>query len=168
MYTEGFSGEDGRTTIFDYWTIDTIRRWRNNGKFDGKLLSTEEKELQAYYKNILNLCNKEKAIREGDFFDIMYANYNNNMMNEHRQYAFLRKSGHDLILIVANFEDKPAHSWIKIPSHAFDCLDISKEEKSYIAKDLLTGKKVEKMLIPDGTVYIEIPANDAKILKFKI
>lgn len=168
MYTEGFSGEDGRTTIFDYWTIDTIRRWRNNGKFDGKLLSTEEKELQAYYKNILNLCNKEKAIREGDFFDIMYANYNNNMMNEHRQYAFLRKSGHDLILIVANFEDKPARSWIKIPSHAFDCLDISKEEKTYIAKDLLTGKKVEKMLIPDGTVYIEIPANDAKILKFKI
>ncbi|MBQ8737094.1 MAG: alpha-amylase, partial [Bacteroidaceae bacterium] len=168
MYTEGFSGEDGRTTIFDYWTIDSIRRWRNNGKFDGSLLSKEEKELQNYYMTILNLCNKEKAIREGDFFDIMYANYNNNMMNEHRQYAFLRKSGHDLILVVANFEDKPARSWIKIPTHAFDCLGIKKEEKSYIAKDLITGKKIEKILIPDGTIYIEIPANDAKILKFKV
>lgn len=168
MYTEGFSGEDGRTTIFDYWTIDSIRRWRNNGKFDGSLLSKEEKELQNYYMTILNLCNKEKAIREGDFFDIMYVNYNNNMMNEHRQYAFLRKSGHDLILVVANFEDKPARSWIKIPSHAFDCLGIKKEEKSYIAKDLITGKKIEKILIPDGTIYIEIPANDAKILKFKV
>ena len=168
MYTEGFSGEDGRTTIFDYWTIDSIRRWRNNGKFDGSLLSKEEKELQNYYMTILNLCNKEKAIREGDFFDIMYANYNNNMMNEHRQYAFLRKSGHDLILVVANFEDKPARSWIKIPTHAFDCLGIKKEEKSYIAKNLITGKKIEKILIPDGTIYIEIPANDAKILKFKV
>ncbi|MBP5480023.1 MAG: alpha-amylase family protein, partial [Bacteroidaceae bacterium] len=27
MYSEGFSGQDGRTTIFDYWTIDLIRRW---------------------------------------------------------------------------------------------------------------------------------------------
>ena len=35
MDSEGFSGRDGRTTIFDYWSVDTIRRWRNGGKFDG-------------------------------------------------------------------------------------------------------------------------------------
>lgn len=29
MDTEGFSGRDGRTTIFDYWSVDSIRRWRN-------------------------------------------------------------------------------------------------------------------------------------------
>lgn len=27
MDSEGFSGRDGRTTIFDYWSVDTIRRW---------------------------------------------------------------------------------------------------------------------------------------------
>ena len=43
MDEEGFSGRDGRTTIFDYWTVDTIRRWRNGGKFDGKQLTKEEK-----------------------------------------------------------------------------------------------------------------------------
>ena len=26
MDTEGFSGRDGRTTIFDYWSVDSIRR----------------------------------------------------------------------------------------------------------------------------------------------
>ena len=31
MDCEGFSGQDGRTTIFDYWSVDTIRRWRNGG-----------------------------------------------------------------------------------------------------------------------------------------
>ena len=71
MDEEGFSGKDGRTTIFDYWTVDLIRRWRNGGKFDGALLSKEEKDLQSYYTKVLNICNKEKAISEGSFFDIM-------------------------------------------------------------------------------------------------
>ncbi|MCM1313497.1 MAG: alpha-amylase family protein [Roseburia sp.] len=168
MYSEGFSGQDGRTTIFDYWTIDVIRRWRNNGKFNSSLLSKEEKNLRAYYSKVMNICNKERAIREGAFFDIMYVNYGNNMMNEHRQYAFLRKDGHDLLLVVANFDDVPARSWIKIPAHAFDCLDIPKEEKIYTVKDLLTGEKEEKKLVPDGTMYIELPANGGKVLKFKI
>lgn len=46
MDCEGFSGKDGRTTIFDYWSIDSIRRWRNKGKFDGNTLTIEEKRLQ--------------------------------------------------------------------------------------------------------------------------
>ena len=32
MDSEGFSGRDGRTTIFDYWSVDTVRRWRNGSK----------------------------------------------------------------------------------------------------------------------------------------
>ena len=67
MDTEGFSGRDGRTTIFDYWSVDSIRRWRNNGKFDDKLLTEEEKKLRTFYSRLLNLCNTEKAIREGVF-----------------------------------------------------------------------------------------------------
>lgn len=168
MDEEGFSGKDGRTTIFDYWTIDTIRRWRNGGKFDGSNLSKEEKELQAYYTKVLSICNKEKAIREGAFFDIMYCNHGNQMMNEHRQYAFLRKEGHDLILVVANFDKNTARSWIKIPEHAFECLNIPTDGKPVATKDLLTGKKGECTLVPDGTVYVEVPAYGAKILKMKI
>lgn len=167
MYSEGFSGQDGRTTIYDYWTIDLIRRWRNNNKFDGTLLSKEEKALQAYYTKVLNICNSEKAIREGQFFDIMYVNYNEGM-NEHRQYAFLRKSGKDLILVVANFADTAARVWIKIPAHAFDCMDIPVSDEQFVCKDLLTGKKEQKNLIPDGTMYVELPANGGKVLKFKL
>jgi glycosidase len=168
MDEEGFSGKDGRTTIFDYWTIDTIRRWRNGGKFDGSNLSKEEKELQTYYTKVLSICNKEKAIREGAFFDIMYCNHGNQMMNEHRQYAFLRKEGHDLILVVANFDNNTTRSWIKIPEHAFECLNIPTDGKPLATKDLLTGKKGECTLVPDGTVYVEVPAYGAKILKMKI
>lgn len=168
MYSEGFSGQDGRTTIFDYWTIDVIRRWRNNGKFDGALLDDSEKELQKYYSNILNLCNKELAIQKGMFFDIMYANQGNSMMNEHRVYAFLRKYENELILVLANFDDNVSRSWIKIPAHAFNCLNIPKKKSAYTALNLLTGEKEKFNLIPDGTIYTEIPAQGGKVLKFKV
>ena len=108
MDEEGFSGRDGRTTIFDYWTVDTIRRWRNGGKFDGKTLTKEEKKLQGFYSTLLNLCNKEKAIREGVFFDLTYANLEGIVFNEHRQYAFFRKAGKELLFIIVNFDVKPA------------------------------------------------------------
>jgi glycosidase len=167
MYSEGFSGQDGRTTIFDYWTIDLIRRWRNNGKFDGSLLNKEEKELQNFYTKVLNIANKEKAISNGLFYDLMYVNYGQSM-NEHRQFAFLRSSGKDLILVVANFDDQPARSWIKIPAHAYEILNIPTKQ-GVESKDLLTGKKDVKCdLIPDGTIYVELPANGGKVLKFKI
>ncbi|MDE6196666.1 MAG: alpha-amylase family protein, partial [Muribaculaceae bacterium] len=34
---EGFSGHDGRTTIFDYWSVASVRRWLNRGTCDGVL-----------------------------------------------------------------------------------------------------------------------------------
>lgn len=167
MDEEGFSGRDGRTTIFDYWTIDTIRRWRNGGKFDGKLLTKEEKKLQAFYSTLLNLCNKEKAIREGVFFDLTYANLEGIVFNEHKQYAFFRKSGKDLIFIVVNFDENPAAPSVKIPTHAFEYLGIPFKE-NYKAKDLLTGNTETLTMAPDQCTQVLLEGFGAKILKIKL
>ena len=87
MDAEGFSGQDGRTSIFDYWTIDSIRRWRNKGRFDGKLLTQEELALQKTYQSIL-LLREQAAWAKGGFYDLMYAN-----SHLQRQYAFVRYKG---------------------------------------------------------------------------
>lgn len=166
--SEGFSGADGRTTIFDYWTVPTISRWRNGGKFDGRRMREDEKELQAFYRTVLTLCNKEKALREGEFFDIMYANYDNAMMNTHRQYAFLRKSGKDLILVVANFDERGAHTSIKIPAHAFDYLKMPQSANARPAVDLLTGEKENITLNENTTIDITIPALNGKVIKIRL
>lgn len=167
MDEKGFSGKDGRTTIFDYWTIDTIRRWRNNGKFDGKLLTKEEKKLQAFYTTLLNLCNKEKAIREGVFFDLTYANLEGIIFNEHKQYAFLRKSGKELLFIVVNFDKNPAAPCVKIPTHAFDHLGIPIKD-AYKAKELLTGNTESLTIAPDQCTQILLEGYGAKILKIRL
>ena len=166
MDEEGFSGRDGRTTIFDYWTIDTIRRWRNGGKFDGKLLTDDEKKLQHYYEKVLGMCNKDKAIREGKFYDIQYANYDNELMDTNKLYAFIRKADKELILVVANFSDEDQRAWVKIPAHAFEYLGIPTFAEKVECKELLSHTIEKHILMPDGTTYVEVPSNGGKVLKF--
>nr|WP_302831782.1 alpha-amylase family protein [uncultured Bacteroides sp.] len=167
MDSEGFSGRDGRTTIFDYWSVDTIRRWRNGGKFDGKMLTEDQKHLYNIYQRILTLCNEEKAISEGDFFDLMYANTNGWRFNEHKQYTFLRKYGRDLLLFVVNFDHISVDLAINIPSHAFDFLQIPQMDQ-YKAVDLLTGKSENISLLPYKATDVSVEGYSGKILKIKL
>lgn len=164
MEQEGFSGLDGRTTIFDYWTLDKLRRYRNHNLYDGKLLTKEEQELRQYYCKVLSLCNSEAAIRDGQFFDLMYANYDNNQMDTNHQYAFLRKSGNDMLLVVANFADNATSTSVHIPGLALQCLDI--KPNNYVATDLLTGRKQNARIYDDCLINITLPANDGVVLKF--
>ena len=167
MDTEGFSGRDGRTTIFDYWSVDSIRRWRNGGKFDNKFLNEDEKQLKQFYTRLLNICNSEKAIREGVFFDLTYANLAGWVFNEHKQYAFLRKQDDELILIMVNFDSIPARSAVNIPQHAFDYLGIHRYGE-YEATELLTGNTEKLTLMPDKTTPVLLDGMNGKILKFKL
>ncbi len=164
MDTEGFSGRDGRTTIFDYWTVNTIRRWSNHGRYNGHLLNSKEKELHKFYHKLLNLCNNEKAISQGSFFDLMYVNLNGWQMNEHKQYAFLRKYGNEVLLIVVNFDEMPMHVGINLPQHAFDYLQVPALPKCH-AKELLSGKGCNVSFTPDKAFTTDLAGWSGKIFK---
>ena len=166
MDDEGFSGRDGRTTIFDYWTVDAVNRWRNQGKFDGRKLTPQEVDLQTFYSKLLNLCSKEKALREGDFYDLTYVNQQNPKFNAHRQYAFLRRSGKEVLLIVANFDNQPAHLEVNIPQHVFDTFSL-KPVASAKATELLSGEAVQTSFTPERPSPVEVPALSGVILKIR-
>ncbi len=160
MEEEGFSGRDGRTTIFDYWTIDKIHRYRH-----GKL-TADETALRDYYKKVLTLCNSEVALRQGLFFDLMYANYSNPLMNTNRQFGFLRYSDKQLIIVVSNFDDIQANIALNIPSHAFDYLNLV--PGNYTATDLLTDEQMYLQLYPDSPVNLAISPLNGKVIKITI
>ena len=159
MEQEGFSGMDGRTTIFDYWTIDTIRRWRNKGSFDGSLLSGEEQALQQYYANVLHLKVQEPAFRDGGFFDLMYQN-----PSLHQQYVFARRGRKDVILVIANFSEEECELQVNIPKHMFELWNI-KEKTNCYATNLLTGKKVRLDFCSDKPLCVSAPAYGGLIFK---
>lgn len=156
MDAEGFSGVDGRTTIFDYWCVDTLRR----GYFDRSQLHEDERLLEEAYRRILTLANRERAVSDGECYDLMYV-------NQHiagRQFAFMRKSGDETLLVVANFDDREAVCDINIPRHAFDFLKMAEGERN--ATDLLTGKPMRLALGTDTPVNMAIPPSGGVVLKF--
>ena len=83
-----------------------------------------------------------------------------------RQYAFLRKAGSELLLVVANFDDQPATMDVTIPAHAFDYLKI-KERKSAACTDLMSGQQLKRTLQRDCYVSVDVEPLGAVVLKFK-
>ena len=163
--TEGFSGYDGRTTIFDYWSVATLRRWYNNGNPDGSLLTPRERWLRAKYCTILKLCNSERAIAHGRFFDLMYVNYQNPTLNPHRQYAFIRSNDGETLVIAVNFSSDSCDLAINIPRHAFDLLNIPEGE--VVATELITREQDVKQLRSDKPFRTMIPPYDAVVWKIR-
>ena len=154
MEKEGFSGNDGRTTIFDYWSVDTIVRAAQ------RKLTTQEKQLKTIYDKVISIATNEKAIVSGACFDLMYVNGQYN-----HEYAFIRKAGAEVLLVVANFADSDQTVGITIPGHAFDFLNL--KEKNVSATDLLSEGKQKLSLKRDEAVAINVQGNNAVVLKFK-
>jgi len=141
MDNEGFSGLDGKTTIFDYWGVRSVQAWANNGKFDGEKLSTEQKELRQFYQKLLNITMEEKAITEGVMYDLEYANFNNPHFDTHEQFAYIRKFKDEMLLFVLNFDDKELYTEVRIPLEAFQYLELM-PGKQYKAVNLLDGQEM--------------------------
>lgn len=163
---EGFSGNDGRTTIFDYWSVPSIRRWFNAGKCDGAGLSEQEQRVREIHKKILHIAKDEPAIADGHFFDLMYVNYNSPGFDPHRMFAYLRKKGDDLIVAIVNFGGEARDCGITIPPHAFDTLGLKSGD--YMATDLLTGTRRKKTLSPERPFPSRVEANNAVLWKIRL
>ncbi len=85
MLEEGFSGKDGRTSIFDWCSAPGVVRMNT-----GKLLENESQLLEVY-KELFSFAMSNKAITCGDTFDLQYANYNNPLFDTNRCFVFARK-----------------------------------------------------------------------------
>ena len=153
---EGYSGRDGRTTIFDYWSVPSLRRWHCDKP------TSEERRLRALYRQLLRLCNSEKTLSQGDFFDLMYVNQDT--LDTSRQYAYLRHCGGEMTLIVANFGDQDLETAIHIPQHALDCAQLPLG--NYDCKELLTNETRQVALSGDTTLPVHVAAHQAVMWRF--
>ena len=139
MDTEGFSGTDGRTTIFDWWSIPSIQRLRKiikSGaykKTDIKALvkaGLEEGEASVFtrFAQATRLSASDLAITSGTTYDLNYCNTFSEGFDKDRHFAFLRDFEEHTLLIVVNFSSNDAHMKLSIPDHAFDWMQIAKSE----------------------------------------
>lgn len=165
MDKEGYSGVDGRTTIFDYWSVDTLRRWKGDGSYNTANLTAEEQTLQAFYAKLLNLANSSEALKEGEFYDLQYANRDYEAYDYTHQYSFLRGSKNELLLIVTNFSNTARECKVTIPEEAYAYFGLSSSNKKSEAIELLSGEKMEILLNPAEKISVKIEANSGVIIK---
>lgn len=167
MDKEGFSGTDGRTTIFDYWSVASIRNWRNGGTFGNKGLTSEQIKLRKFYTQLIQISQSEEAISTGKFYDLMYANYENHEFDSTKQFAFLRSGKKEFVLVVANFDSKAVETTIYIPKDAFAYMGIE-PQRIKKATELFSKKNFVLSSMWDQALFVNLDAYSGKIIKFSI
>jgi glycosidase len=131
---EGFGGEDNRTTLFDYWGVPAHQAWMNNGAFDGKGLSEDQKKLRAFYVTLLNYCKNSDAIKFGKLTMLT------NEGLDKKSIAYVRSMGDKIVLIVVNFNrDKTVNLNALLPANLLD----KKKGKTVTLNEILTQQNVE-------------------------
>lgn len=158
----GFSGDDGRTTIFDYWGVPQHQKWVNNGAFDGGQLNGNERKLREFYCKLLNVSKNTPAISEGRFYDLTNANLQSPGFS-HRTYAYLRFTEKDKILVVANFEREEKSMTVHFPEDVVAAFKLA--DKQLVFEDLLSGGQYQTDEINSG-VSLQLPSTSAVILRF--
>lgn len=163
---EGFAGDNNRSTIFDYWSYATMRRWYNSGKVDGKKITAHERWLRTLYQKVLTLCNDNAAFREGSFFDLMYVNLQNPDFNPHHIYAFVRYSDEKAYLVVANFGNNEETVKVEIPDLCYKMAGL--KEGDYLEADLLWNHSVSYGIHRGEKTAVKVSGHDALILPIDV
>ena len=122
MESEGFSGVDGRTSIFDYCCVPSVRR------FLAGHLTVEETVLYKEYCRLMKIATADAIFSKGKTFDLMYVNPSSDHFDADRQFAWMRGYAGSAMAIVANFADHPVDVDVFIPQAAFDYLGVPSRE----------------------------------------
>ena len=174
MDAEGFSGTDGRTTIFDWWSVDSLRKLNkliHSGEYksisssccDGipagesagtavsSCLCAEEIAVFSKYSELLRMASGNPAFGSGAVYDLCYCNAASAGFDKSRHFAFLRHCGERTFLVAANFSASAASAELSIPRHAFEWLGLEETDT----------------LNPSTRIRTDIPAFSGTVLRLK-
>lgn len=128
MDNEGFSGRDGRTSIFDWWAPSSLTRLYKYIHGEKEALAPEEESMLDTYRKALKFASEDNAVSKGTVYDLCYCNYASDGFNPDRHFAFLRDFEDETLLIVCNFSKSDADMKISIPEHAFSWMKMPESE----------------------------------------
>ena len=165
MDFEGFSGIDGRTSIFDFWSLRSLQAWSNHGQYDGGGLDDEQRSLRAFYQRLLCLKRDNRALSEGKMYDLQYAQGDG--FNRARQFAFLRYVKGDLLLVVVNFDDRRVDLRINIPTDAFVYLGLEACTHARMTDLLNGGESFTQPFTDEQPVCLSLDAWKGAIIKIE-
>ena len=87
MDAEGYSGVDGRTTIFDYWSLPKLMAWSNGGLWDGGASSWAERECRKAYGKLIQIARRPE-FAQGEAYGLNHANRNERSYGQHGRWVW--------------------------------------------------------------------------------
>lgn len=161
---EGFSGDDGRTTVFDYWGVTEHQKWVNNKLYDGGQLSDEQRQLRQFYGDLLSFAGTNAAIVHGDYFDLTQSNVMLKNCSD-RFVIFSRTDGTENLVIIAGFASKAERIKVKLTPEVIQKMGLQPGGQ-YVGRDLLrSGTDVG--LDDQYQFEVDVSPYSVLILKFK-
>ncbi len=153
MDEEGFSGLNGRTTIFDWWSVGSLRRLRKlieSGKYKAKTVSglvkaglkKEEAEVFLRFAEAVRFASEDPAVKKGSTYDLCYCNMNSEGFDKNRHFAFIRDYEDHTLLIAANFSCQETTMKLVMPQHAFEWMEMP------VSDDFHPGSIIEVTVPP--------------------
>lgn len=168
--SEGFQGEDGRTTIFDYWGVTEFQQYVNGGKYNLEKLNTDQKKLRSFYESLNKFVMENEAVYAGGFYDLQYINIDGQSADydKTRVYSYLRYTDNQKLLFFYNFDLKRTiHTNIRIPEQAWtDTLKLN-ATVSYTLKQvfplLILTPNIRPSEITSTGIPVTLPPNSVYV-----
>ncbi len=163
MQAEGFSGLDGRTTIFDYWSLPCLGRLCAN--YSGQELLPREQKLLDYHRTIFGLAHRYPALASGQYHGLNYlqsgAGY-----NAHRLLSFVRYHEGEVVLVVCNFSNQAETARLRFTEGLLRQLGLA-PNTPLEATDLLEGERSIVALSPWASFDLSLAPYRSHIIRLR-
>ncbi|WP_242083342.1 alpha-amylase family protein [Aestuariivivens sediminis] len=147
-------GDPSRTSIYDYTGVPAHQRWMNNGTFDGKTLTEDEKRLRDFYKRLLNFTVQSTALM-GHYQDIHSFNRKHTEKYSDKLLSFVRWDKDEKLVIVSNFSDKIEYSFSLVLPNSFK-KTWGLQQQTYKLSDQLYGHYNTDLRVEENRVFIPL------------
>ena len=158
----GFSGDDGRTSIFDYINVPTLQQYLlGQLPTADSVRPTDNCQLRTAYRQLLTFTRDSATLAGGEFYDLMWANTGRPGME--RCYAFLRHTSEEQLLVVASFHPSPVTRHLCIPEHALQTMGLPAGGR-YLLTPLLHSSP--ELLMIDSELTIDLHNFTYEVYRF--
>ncbi len=161
MDEEGYSGLDGRTSIFDYWSLSSLCRLGSD--FLGSKLSPQEQDTLHYHRLILKLAGQHIVFGQGGYHGINYLQGED--YDHDRVLSFVRYTEGYVALVVASFADEPRHIKLRWSEELLQIVGIS-ANTALSVENLVNGEKAVTTLSPWVNYRVDLAPKSVEILLF--
>ena len=158
-------GDPTRTSIFDYWGLEHIQNWRNNGSYDGAKLTPEQKNLSDFYQKLLSISAQEPVLAE-HYSDLHAYNLKTDSGYSEKQFSFARWGKSGQLIVVTNFSENSQSISLRIPNELAESWQLNTETQWL---ELLSENEFHLInRANEWQLMINLKAHDVLLLKRNI